>query len=158
MLAILQTQYGKLKVFLVRIQGIWFEKAHCLQIHDNLPSTETNFCSYQLTLRSYSQNTYIFFWFFFNTYHRCNPFYNIFFFRSRLLTFRGKNGYFSAKIHFWGLNSIVFEIRQPYLSLNGQNWSIIVWPNCSHWKVDDFRFLKLPKMLSWLRDMPILSK
>ena len=69
-----------------------------------------------------------------------------------------KMAIFLPKNHFRGLNSIVFEIRQPYLSINGQNWSIIVWPNCSHWKVDDFRFLKLPKMLSWLRDMPILSK
>ena len=122
-MAILQTQYGKLKVFLVWIQGIWFEKAFCLQIHDNLPSTETNFCSYQLTLRSYSQNTYIFFWFFFNTYHRCNPFYNIFFFRSRLLTFRGKKGHFSAKKPFSGVEFHCFW-NSTALSIN--NWSKLI--------------------------------
>ena len=81
-----------------------------------------------------------------------------FFFVHGYWRLRAKMTVFLPKIHFRGLNSIVFEIQWPYLSINGQNWSIIVWPNCSHWKVDDFRFLKLPKMLSWLRDMPILSK
>ena len=69
-----------------------------------------------------------------------------------------KMAIFLPKMQFGGLNSIVFEIQWPYLSMNGQNWSIIVWSNCSRWKVDDFRFLKLPKMLSWLQDMPILSE
>ena len=62
---------------------------------------------------------------------------------------------FLQKFHFWGLNFTVFESEGPLLPKISQIGSIIVGKNCLPWKVDDFRFLKLPKMLSGLWDMPI---
>ena len=65
---------------------------------------------------------------------------------------------FLQKFHFLGLNFTVFENEGPSLPKNSQIGSIIVGKKCLPWKVDDYKFLQLPKMLSGLQDMPILSK
>ena len=65
---------------------------------------------------------------------------------------------FLQKTSFLVSKFTVFENQRLCAPKIWQNCPIIACKIYSPWNVDDFRFLKLPKMLSGLRDMPIFIK
>ena len=146
----------QIKGFFSAIQGVRSWKGSMPSNHGNLLPTETNFFFIPADFWVIFIKNHVFKFGFISLIRLSTTHFMIYFcFVLGPTLFWAIMTIFLQKFHFWGLNFTVFESEGPLLPKISQIGSIIVGKNCLPWKVDDFRFLKLPKMLSGLWDMPI---